>query len=242
MTVFKKVVLVSLLIILSILLLIIGGGYSMYQNAISETPLEEKVSQIRQKENFTPIDIMPKMYQNAVISVEDHRFKEHSGIDFIAIGRAVVNNIKAFRLVEGGSTITQQLAKNMYFTQEKKFTRKIAEVFTAFDLEKKYSKQEILELYLNTCYFGNGYYSVSEASLGYFGKEVQDMTDAECILLAGIPNAPSVYSPYENLDLARQRQHQVLNSMVKNGYLTENEANTIASDNSVFSRFESETF
>ena len=238
MKVFRKILLVLFLVLMSILLLIIGQGYSMYQNAISETPLEEKVSQIRQKENFTPIAIMPKMYQNAVISVEDHRFEEHSGIDFIAIGRAIINNIKALDLVEGGSTITQQLAKNMYFTQEKKFTRKIAEVFTAFDLEKKYSKQEILELYLNTCYFGNGYYSVSEACLGYFGKKVQDMTDAECVLLAGIPNAPSVYSPYENLELAKQRQHQVLHSMVQNGYLTQEQADTIASDNSVFSRFE----
>ncbi len=238
MKIFRKILLVLFLVLMSILLLIIGQGYSMYQNAISETPLEEKVSQIRQKENFTPIAIMPKMYQNAVISVEDHRFEEHSGIDFIAIGRAIINNIKALDLVEGGSTITQQLAKNMYFTQEKKFTRKIAEVFTAFDLEKKYSKQEILELYLNTCYFGNGYYSVSEACLGYFGKEVQDMTDAECVLLAGIPNAPSVYSPYENLELAKQRQHQVLRSMVQNGYLTQEQADTIASDNSVFYRFE----
>ena len=238
MKVFRKILLVLFLVLMSILLLIIGQGYSMYQNAISENPLEEKVSQIQQKENFTPITIMPKMYQNAVISVEDHRFEEHSGIDFIAIGRAIINNIKALDLVEGGSTITQQLAKNMYFTQEKKFTRKIAEVFTAFDLEKKYSKQEILELYLNTCYFGNGYYSVSEACLGYFGKEVQDMTDAECVLLAGIPNAPSVYSPYENLELAKQRQHQVLRSMVQNGYLTQEQADTIASDNSVFSRFE----
>ena len=238
MKVFRKILLVLFLVLMSILLLIIGQGYSMYQNAIAETPLEEKVSQIRQKENFTPITIMPKMYQNAVISVEDHRFEEHSGIDFIAIGRAIINNIKALDLVEGGSTITQQLAKNMYFTQEKKFTRKIAEVFTAFDLEKKYSKQEILELYLNTCYFGNGYYSVSEACLGYFGKKVQDMTDAECVLLAGIPNAPSVYSPYENLELAKQRQHQVLRSMVQNGYLTQEQADIIASDNSVFSRFE----
>lgn len=103
------------------------------------------------------------MYINAVISVEDHRFYSHHGIDMIAIGRATINDIKAMRLVEGGSTITQQLAKNIYFTQEKKITRKIAEVFMAFTIEKNYSKDQILELYLNTSYFGDGYQTVKEA-------------------------------------------------------------------------------
>ena len=114
------------------------------------------------------------MYINAVISVEDHRFYKHPGIDIISIGRAVINDIKAMSFVEGGSTITQQLAKNIYFTQEKKIERKIAEVFMAFDIEKKYDKNEILELYVNTSYFGDGYYTVKEASRGYFAKEPPD--------------------------------------------------------------------
>ena len=177
------------------------------------------------------------MYQNAVVSVEDHRFFNHPGIDIIAIGRAVVNDIRAMSLVEGGSTITQQLAKNIYFTQEKKFTRKIAEIFMSFEIEKHYSKNDILELYINTCYFGNGYYSIKDASLGYFNKEPQNMSDAENILLAGIPNAPSIYSPYENFALSKQRQKQVLASMVKNEYLTEEEANKISNDNSTFLHF-----
>lgn len=124
---------------------------------------QKKVETIREKENYVKIEEVPEMYKNAVISVEDHRFYKHGGIDVIAIGRAIINDIKAIEFVEGGSTITQQLSKNTYFTQEKKITRKIAEVFMAFEIEKNYNKDEILELYLNTSYFGDGYYTVKEA-------------------------------------------------------------------------------
>lgn len=172
------------------------------------------------------------MYINAVISVEDHRFYKHNGIDIIAIGRAVVNDIKAMDFVEGGSTITQQLCKNIYFTQEKKITRKIAEVFMAFKIESNYEKKEILELYINTSYFGEGCYTVEEASNKYFGKEPKNMTDSECIMLAGIPNAPSVYNPIENSKLAKQRQKQVIDKMIKYKYLTQDKANEILNQNS----------
>ena len=225
-----KVLLVLFLIGLSISILLIGYGYNMYKEAIEEVPLEEKVAKIQSKENYTYLEEMPQMYINAVISVEDRRFFSHSGIDIIAIGRAVINDIKAMSFVEGGSTITQQLAKNIYFTQEKKITRKIAEVFMAFEIEKNYDKDEILELYLNTSYFGDGYYTVKEASRGYFGKEPEDMTDYECIMLAGIPNAPSVYAPTKNPDLAKQRQRQVAEKMIENGYLTEEEAEEILNE------------
>ena len=129
--------------------------------------------------------------------------------------------------VEGGSTITQQLAKNMYFTQEKIIERKIAEVFMAWQIESNYSKEDIFELYVNTIYFGDGYYTVKDACKGYFNKELDEMTDYECILLAGIPNAPSVYAPTKNPDLAKQRQKQVMRKMIENGLLTEEEANEI---------------
>ena len=228
---FLKVLLVLFLIGLSICLVFVGSGYKMYKTAIDGMSLEDKVAEVKSKENYTTIDEMPQMYINAVVSVEDHRFYDHGGIDIIAIGRAFINDIKAMSFVEGGSTITQQLAKNMYFTQEKIISRKIAEVFMAFDIEEKYDKDEILELYLNTSYFGDGYYTVKEASRGYFGKEPEDMTDSECIMLAGIPNAPSVYSPTENPDLAKERQRQVANSMVKNGYLTEEQAEKILNSN-----------
>lgn len=227
MKMFKKVVLVLIFFSISIALVAIGNGYNMYKSALEEMPLEEKVNSIREKANYAKIESMPEMYLNAVISVEDHRFYNHFGIDIIAICRATINDIKAMKLVEGGSTITQQLAKNIYFTQEKKFTRKFAEMFMALKIEHTYSKNEILELYLNTSYFGDGYYTAKEACLGYFDKQLNEMTYYEMILLAGIPNAPTVYAPTKNPDLAKQRQKQVIDKMVKYKYLTKEDADKI---------------
>ena len=157
MKVLKKIIFIVVLVSISIGLLFVGSGYDMYKKAIEETSIEDKIAEIKSKENYTKISELPQMYKNAVISVEDHRFYKHNGIDIIAIGRAAFNDIKAMSFVEGGSTITQQIAKNIYFTQEKKIERKIAEVFMAFKIEKNCDKDEILELYLNTSYFGDGY-------------------------------------------------------------------------------------
>lgn len=231
MKVIKKVIFIGILVAVSITLLVIGNGYNMYKGALEQMPLSKKVASIIEKENYSKIDEIPQIYKDAVISVEDHRFYKHNGVDIIAIGRAFINDIKAIDFVEGGSTITQQLAKNIYFTQEKKITRKIAEVFMAFEIEKEYNKDQILELYLNTSYFGDGYYTVKEACKGYFNKELKEMTDYECILLAGIPNAPSVYAPTKNSELAIQRQKQVMNKMVEYEYLTQEEANKILEQN-----------
>ena len=227
MKTFLKVIFLLILIGISIGLLLIGKGYDMYKEAIQETPLEEKVEEIKSKANYTKISELPQMYLDAVISVEDHRFYKHSGIDVIAIGRAIINDIKAMDFVEGGSTITQQIAKNEYFTQEKKITRKIAEVFMAYEIEKNYLKDEILELYINTIYFGNGYYNIKDACEGYFGKSPNEMTEGECIMLAGIPNAPSVYNPKENPKLEKERQKQVADKMVEYGYLSKEKEDEI---------------
>lgn len=205
-----------------------GEGYGLYKNAVQEVSLEEKVNEIRSQESFTSLEDMPETYVQAVVSVEDHRFYDHFGLDLIAIGRAVVNDIKAGRYVEGGSTITQQLAKNLYFSQEKTMNRKAAEVFLALELEQKYTKDEILELYVNSIYFGDGYYSVGEASEGYFGKPASEMNDYECTLLAGVPNAPSKYAPSKNLALAEKRQQKVLSRMEACGYITEEETTLMA--------------
>lgn len=186
-----------------------------------------KLQQLREQEDYTKIDDMPQIYLKAVVSVEDHRFYKHFGIDVISIGRAFVNDIKKMKFVEGGSTITQQLAKNIYFTQDKKIVRKVAEIFMAFSIESNYNKDEILELYLNTSYFGNGFYSVKSASLGYFNKLPKDMNDSESIMLAGIPNAPSLYNPIQNKNLAIERQRQVINKMIKYGNLDKVEAEKI---------------
>ena len=127
-----KVLIFLLLIGMSIALLFIGNGYNMYKEAIESMPLEEKVEEIRSKENYAEFSELPQVYVNAVISVEDKRFYKHNGIDIIAIGRAAINDIKAMAYVEGGSTITQQLAKNMYFTQEKKMERKISKKYVLY--------------------------------------------------------------------------------------------------------------
>ncbi len=205
-----------------------GEGYGLYKNAVQEESLEAKVAEIHSQENFTSLEDMPETYVQAVISVEDHRFYDHFGLDLIAIGRAVVNDIKAGRYVEGGSTITQQLAKNLYFSQEKTMNRKAAEVFLALELEQKYTKDEILELYVNSIYFGDGYYSVGEASEGYFGKPASEMNDYECTLLAGVPNAPSKYAPSKNLALAEKRQQKVISRMEACGYINEEETTLMA--------------
>ena len=227
MKLLKKVIIGIILLCLIIGIIVVGNGYMIYKEAIEEVPLSTLVEEIKSKQNYTEINELPKIYIDAVIAVEDHRFYKHNGIDVIAIGRAIINDIKAMRFVEGGSTITQQLSKNTYFTQEKKLTRKVAEVFMALEIEKNYDKDEILELYLNTSYFGDGYYTIKDACKGYFDKEPMQMTDYEAIMLAGIPNAPSVYAPTKNPDLAKQRQKQVMEKMIKYGYLTEKEAENI---------------
>lgn len=227
----KKLIKKAILLILAITLLlglVIGGiGYNTYKNALEEKSLETKIAEIRKDKNYAKIEELPQIYLNAVIAVEDKRFYIHEGVDPISLGRAIVNDIKAMSFVEGGSTITQQLAKNIYFTQKKALTRKVSEAFMAIEIEKNYDKNEILELYLNTSYFGDGCYTVKEAANHYFDKEPSEMTDYEATLLAGIPNAPSVYAPTKNLDLAHKRQKQVLNKMVECGCLTEAEANKI---------------
>lgn len=191
-------------------------GYNMYRDAVNEKSISDRVDEIQKGENYVTFDQLPSIYVDAVISVEDHRFWEHGGIDLIAILRAAVNDIKAMDYVEGGSTITQQIAKNMLFTQEKEFQRKFAEVFAAFEIESLYDKEEIFEIYVNTIYFGSGYYGIYDAAMGYFGKEPKDLTDAEAVMLAGLPNAPSNYSPNVSPELAVERMKQVLESMVGN--------------------------
>ena len=224
----KKIILLIIILIILICSLYTYKGYKLYETAISEISVENKAQEIKkEKKNYTKISELPQNYINAVIAVEDRRFYVHNGIDIYSISRAVFTNFKKMKLVEGGSTITQQLAKNIYFSQKKELTRKIAEGFMAIEIERCLSKDEIFELYVNTSYFGDGYYCVGDASEGYFDKKPMEMDLYECTLLAGVPNAPSVYAPTKNPDLAKQRQAQVLKKMVKYKYLTQDEANKI---------------
>lgn len=226
----RNLVLLVLGVILCAILALAFLGWQMYTQALEATPLDQKVKQVRAQESYTTFAELPETYVDAVIAAEDHRFYQHNGIDVIAIGRAVVNDIKAMSFVEGGSTITQQLAKNQYFTQEKRLERKFAEVFVAVEMESVCSKQEIFELYVNTIYFGSGYYGIYDAAMGYYGKEPSELTDAESVMLAGLPNAPSAYSPDVSPELAGQRMRQVIRCMTEQGVLSQEEAGRLLSE------------
>lgn len=176
-------------------------------------------------ENRTQISLQktPIYLQQAFIAIEDSRFYKHFGIDPIGILRAALINLKNGRIVEGGSTITQQLAKNLYLTHERTFSRKIYEALLTLKLELLYSKQEILEMYLNNIYFGHGTYGIETASKKYFGKSAQDLNLAESALLAGLPRSPEYYSPFRNYEAAKKRQELVLDSMVRAGFINSEE-------------------
>lgn len=232
--------LIKRLILLIITVIAIAGGilaykgHKIYKEVLEKKSVLDKVAEIKSQENYTELKDLPEFYKNAVIAVEDRRFYEHGPIDPIAIARAVFVNIKSWELQEGGSTITQQLAKNIYFTQEKSALRKVAEMYMAYEIEKNCDKDTILELYLNTSYFGDGYYCVKDASEGYYNKEPKDMNRNEASMLAGIPNAPSAYCPTKHLSLAKQRQIQVLDKMVKYKFITEQDKTEILQeDNAV---------
>lgn len=185
-----------------------------------------EIATVHAVENRMPVKIsqVPKNLQNAFVAVEDNRFYEHMGIDPKGILRAAWSNISGRSISEGGSTITQQLAKNAYLTQERTMKRKVQEIFLALQLERQYTKQEILELYLNQIYFGQGAYGVQAAAKTYFNKNVEDLTLNECAMLAGIPKSPNYYSPFNNLQAAQERKATVLDQMVKYGYVNRQEA------------------
>lgn len=224
MKIFKKILLILFIILFTIALIFFIIGYSTYSKALKEKPLVTRVQEITSDEHFVKFNDMSTDYRNAVIAVEDHRFYDHGAIDIIAIGRALYTNIKNWDLLEGGSTITQQVAKNIVLSQEQTLSRKLGEFFAAYDLEKNYTKNEIFELYVNTAYFGNNYYGIYEASLGYYQKTPAELNLDEASMLAGIPNAPSVYAPNVNPTLAKQRQIHVIKKMLEYGYISNEQA------------------
>lgn len=206
-------------------------GYKTYEEAVKEKPMEQMAEEIMSREDFTEYEELPEIYKSAVISAEDKRFFSHCGVDLISIGRALWNDLKAGAFVEGGSTISQQLMKNQYFTQEKKLERKFAEIFAALELEKKYEKEEIFEMYVSTIYFGSGYYGIAEAAKGYYGKTPEELSDSEAIMLAGLPNAPSAYSLDSSPELAKQRMRQVLDKMLECETISPEEAESVFAEN-----------
>jgi len=177
---------------------------------------------------FVPLAQIPPALRDAIIATEDRRFYSHWGVDPIGIARAVVQNYRRGRIVEGGSTITQQLAKVLFLTADKSLERKLKEAVLALELERRYSKDRILEMYLNQVYFGHGAYGVEAAARTYFGKSVSELTVREAALLAGLPRAPSSYSPFDHANAAKRRRELVMRRMVEYGALKEEEAKRIA--------------
>lgn len=185
------------------------------------------ITTVHAEQNRLPVKLAdtPKDLQNAFIAAEDIRFYKHHGIDPIGIARALVSNIRHRDATgQGGSTITQQLARNAFLTQEQTLKRKLLEAVLAVEIENKYTKAEILEMYMNQIYFGQGAYGVQTASHVYFGKDVKDLNLAQCAMLAGLPNSPNYYSPFHNLQAAKYRQGVVLDQMAKYGYISQEQA------------------
>jgi len=191
---------------------IISAVYSDDDRKIGEFYKERRI--------IVPLEQMPEKLKQAFVAAEDSRFYKHQGIDIMSIIRAFVKNLEAGTIVQGGSTITQQVTKSFLLTPERSYTRKIREAILAYRIDKTFSKDEVLFLYLNQIYLGHGAYGIEAASENYFGKPAREMNLAECAMLAGLPQAPSRYSPFRFPDRAKQRQIYVLNRMVSEGYIT----------------------
>src|SRR5947208_4878408 len=177
---------------------------------------------------FVPLAHIPLTVRDAIIATQDRRFYSHFGVDPIGVARAIYQNYRRGRIVEGGSTITQQLTKVLFLTPDKSLERKMKEAALALELERRYPKDRILEMYLNQVYFGNGAYGVEAASRTYFGKSVTELNVKEAALLAGLPRAPSTYSPFEHGEAAKRRREVVLRRMVEYGALKDADAKKLA--------------
>ncbi len=193
--VIRRLLLIVILIGIVVTVPIVYTGYQMYKAAVEEVPIATKIEEIKNDESFVTFDEISSSFLAQVVASEDRKFYDHFGINISSTARAFINNIVAGAKVEGGSSITQQLAKNMYFTFEKRYERKVAELFVAFELEKEYSKEEILDYYCNIAYFGEGAYGIKEATLHYYNKNPLDITDEEAAALVITLKSPNNYNP-----------------------------------------------
>ena len=162
-----------------------------------------------------PLEEITPDFTDAIVAIEDHRFYEHGAFDFISLVRATFINMKTKEVTQGGSTLTQQVGKNLYFNNNRTFIRKVAELFVALDLERIYSKDDILELYVNIVYYGDGNYGIKEASENYFDNTPAELSYDEATLLAGLPQAPSAYALNSHYDRAKQRQSEVIEALTE---------------------------
>lgn len=230
------------MIVLLLVLIVAGGGCGFISATMSNLPDVSNVrpsassqiydvhgnliTTVHSTENRLPVPIneVPKELQDAFVATEDSRFYSHHGIDPIGILRAIWVNVVHSGVSEGGSTITQQLARNAFLSQDRTFKRKISEALLALKIEQHYTKDEILEMYMNQIYFGQGAYGVQSAAHVYFGKDASQLTLAQAALIAGLPQSPNYYSPFNDLEASKKRQAVVLGQMVKYGYITQEQA------------------
>lgn len=227
---FKRFLLLITVISLSMIALILTTGYNHYKDVLNEQSLISRIDVLKSSDTYVTYDDLPEDYINALIATEDSRYYDHGAIDIIGIGRAMITNLQTQEFSEGGSTLTQQFAKNLMFSQDKNIIRKVSELYAAFDIEKVYTKNQIVAFYANISYFGDGNYGIYEASHAYFDKDPIDLTLAECAMLAGIPNAPSLYAPTVNMELAIKRQGHVLDRMISCGYISSNQKDIALSE------------
>ena len=229
----KHPIIISFFIVFIFVSFFTGGCSALWTLPEPQVPVASKIyasdnrvitKLYRENRVQVPIEKIPEVTQDAFIAIEDTRFYKHFGLDPVRIIAAAWNNLKAGSIVQGGSTITQQTVKNLYLSQTRTFGRKLRESLLAIQMERKYSKKEILGLYLNQIYFGHGAYGIEVAAQTYFDKHAVDLDLAESAMLAGLPKAPNTYSPFQNWEDARSRQKVVLNRMVETGFITREEA------------------
>lgn len=184
-----------MVVALVVTLPIVKSGYDMYKEAIAQTSLVNRIESLKNDSNYVTLKAIAPDFLSMVIESEDRMFYTHNGINLISTARAMLKNVLAGSTVEGGSSITQQLAKNMYFSFEKRYERKVAELFVAFDLEKVASKDEILEMYCNIAYFGEGRYGIREATLHYYDLEPIEILTEQALVLVKTLKSPNYYNP-----------------------------------------------
>lgn len=221
----KRITLFSLLLLMITASTFLVVGYMHFHNKITELPLEKAVARIENQAHYTTLDLISDDFEKAIVTIEDIRFYDRYGVDLISIARAFVNGLESGSFNEGGSTITQQLAKNIYFSFERSLIRKCAEIFMTHAFEKDYSKAKILELYVNAIYYGDGYTGIYEASMGYYQVEPGDLTLAQSAVLASLPQSPSVYQLSTGFEYAKKRQEEVLDKLLLEEVIDQNSYN-----------------
>lgn len=223
MKLWKKISLLILILTVAFIGTVTFNGYQRYHNFLEKQSIEDRVLEIKNKPNYVSLDQVSPMFLSALLAVEDPSFYEHDGILLSNIIEAFFTNVKEHELVMGGSTITQQLCKNLFLDQKKNFHRKAAELFFVHDMEQKFSKDTLLELYINSIYYGDGYYGIEDAAKGYFQVSADELSDAQAIMLAGLPQAPAIYQLSDGFYYAKKRQGAVLEEMVEQNLLTKEE-------------------